>query len=440
MSATSASLALDILHALRAAGHQAYFAGGSVRDHLLGRKAADYDVATDARPEEVQRLFPRNTAVGAQFGVILVQGDGGQRVEVATFRADLGYADGRRPTAVRYSADWREDVRRRDFTVNGLMLDPDRGEVLDAVGGEADLKAKILRAIGDPRVRFGEDRLRLLRAARFAARLEFTLDAATAAAIRAEAAELKVVSPERIRDELLKMLTEGRARRALELLDELGLLAVVLPEVAAMKGVEQPPEFHPEGDVWTHTLMLLAALPAGADPVLALGALLHDVGKPATFRRAPDRIRFDQHAAVGAAMAEDICHRLRLSREETQGVVALVAQHMKFADVERMRMSTLKRFLRQPGFGRHLELHRLDCLMSHGDLHLYEFAREQLAAAGPEQMRPPRLLTGDDLAALGYPPGPAYREMLAAVEDAQLEGRLATRADALALLQRRFPR
>ncbi len=440
MPAASASLALDILHALRAAGHQAYFAGGSVRDHLLGREAADYDVATDARPEEVQRLFPRHTAVGAQFGVILVQGDGGRHVEVATFRADLGYADGRRPAAVRYSADWREDVRRRDFTVNGLMLDPDRGEVLDAVGGQADLKAKILRAIGDPRVRFREDRLRLVRAARFAARLEFTLEAATAAAIRAEAAALTVVSPERIRDELLKMLTEGRARRAFELLDELGLLAVVLPEVAAMHGVEQPPEFHPEGDVWTHTLMLLAALPAGTDPVLALGALLHDVGKPPTFRRAPDRIRFDQHAAVGAAMAEDICRRLRLSREETQGVVALVAQHMKFADVERMRMSTLKRFLRQPGFARHLELHRLDCLMSHGDLHLYEFVRGQLAAAGPEQMRPPRLLTGDDLAALGYPPGPAYREMLTAVEDAQLEGRLATRADALAFLQRRFPR
>lgn len=440
MPATSASLALDILHALRASGYQAYFAGGSVRDHLLGREAADYDVATDARPEEVQRLFPRHTAVGAQFGVILVQGDGGRHVEVATFRADLGYADGRRPTAVRYSADWREDVRRRDFTVNGLMLDPDRGEVLDAVGGQADLKAKILRAIGDPRVRFREDRLRLLRAARFAARLEFTLDAATAAAIRAEAAALTVVSPERIRDELLKMLTEGRARRAFELLDELGLLAVVLPEVAAMQGVEQPPEFHPEGDVWTHTLMLLAALPAGADPVLALGALLHDVGKPPTFRRAPDRIRFDQHAAVGAAMAEDICQRLRLSREETQAVVALVAQHMKFADVERMRLSTLKRFLRQPGFARHLELHRLDCLMSHGDLHLYEFVRGQLAAAGPEQMRPLRLLTGDDLAALGYPPGPAYREMLTAVEDAQLEGRLATRADALEFLQRRFPR
>ncbi len=440
MPAASASLALDILHALRAAGHQAYFAGGSVRDHLLGREAADYDVATDARPEEVQRLFPRHTAVGAQFGVILVQGDGGRHVEVATFRADLGYADGRRPAAVRYSADWREDVRRRDFTVNGLMLDPDRGEVLDAVGGQADLKAKILRAIGDPRVRFREDRLRLLRAARFAARLDFTLEAATAAAIRAEAAALTVVSPERIRDELLKMLTEGRARRAFELLDELGLLAVVLPEVAAMKGVEQPPEFHPEGDVWTHTLMLLAALPAGTDPVLALGALLHDVGKPPTFRRAPDRIRFDQHAAVGAAMAEDICRRLRLSREETQGVVALVAQHMKFADVERMRMSTLKRFLRQPGFARHLELHRLDCQMSHGDLHLYEFVRGELDAAGPEQMRPPRLLTGDDLAALGYPPGPAYREMLTAVEDAQLEGRLATRADALDFLQRRFPR
>ncbi|MGH9535906.1 MAG: CCA tRNA nucleotidyltransferase [Terriglobales bacterium] len=440
----SASLALDILHALRAAGHQAYFAGGSVRDQLLGRPAADYDVATDALPEHVQRLFPRHAAVGAQFGVILVHGEAGPEaghsVEVATFRADLSYADGRRPAAVRYTGDWREDVRRRDFTVNGLLLDPDTGEVLDAVGGQADLSARVIRAIGDPRARFREDRLRLLRAPRFAARLDFTLDAGTAEAIRAEADALTIVSPERTRDELLKMLTEGGARRAFELLDDLRLLPVVLPEVAAMKGVAQPPQFHPEGDVWTHTLMMLAALPAGADPVLALGVLLHDVGKPPTFRRATDRIRFDQHAAVGAAMAEQIGRRLRLPGEQIEQLVALVAEHMKFGDVERMRLSTLKRFLRQPGFARHLELHRLDCLMSHGDLRLYEFARQQLAAAAPEQMRPPRLLTGDDLAALGYPPGPAFREMLAALEDAQLEGRLVTRAEAVTFLQQRFPR
>lgn len=434
----SASLALDILHTLRAAGHQAFFAGGSVRDHLLGRAAADYDVATDATPEIVQALFPQHSAVGAQFGVILVHGPGAS-IEVATFRSDLGYQDGRHPIAVRYARDWREDVRRRDFTINGLMLDPDSGQVLDAVGGRADLAAGIVRAIGDAAARFREDRLRMLRAARFAARLDFAIEPATAAAIRAAAPGLKAVSAERIRDELLKMLTEGRARRAFEWLDELRLLAVALPEVAAMQGVAQPPEFHPEGDVWTHTLMMLAALPAGADPVLALGVLLHDVGKPATFRRAPDRIRFDQHAAVGAALAEAIGQRLRLSREQTREVVSLVSQHMKFGDVRQMRMSTLKRFFRQPGFDRHLELHRLDCQMSHGDLSLYDFVREQMAATPAEQIRPRRLVTGDDLAALGYPAGPGYREMLAAVEDAQLEGRLVSREDAVAFLRQRFP-
>ncbi|MGH9507884.1 MAG: CCA tRNA nucleotidyltransferase [Terriglobales bacterium] len=436
----SASLALEVLHALRVAGHEAYFAGGSVRDRLLGRPAADYDVATAARPEAVERLFPRHSAVGARFGVILVHGEAGQSVEVATFRSDLGYDDGRHPNEVRFSRDWREDVRRRDFTINGLLLDPVRGEVLDAVGGKADLAAGMIRAIGSPQARFREDRLRLLRAVRFAAQLDFALETATAAAIQAEAAALPVVSAERIRDELLKMLTEGRARRAFELLDELRLLAVVLPEVAAMKGVAQPPEFHPEGDVWTHTLLMLAALPAGVDPVLALGVLLHDVGKPPTFRQAPDRIRFDQHAAVGAAMAERMGQRLRLSREQTREVASLVAQHMKFIDVRRMRTSTLKRFFRQPGFERHLELNRLDCQTSHGDLSGYEFVRAQMAATPEEAARPPRLLTGDDLAALGYPAGPIYREILSAVEDAQLEGRLGSREEAVAFLRTHFPR
>ena len=437
----SEALALKIASTLRASHYQAYEAGGCVRDRLLGIAAGDYDIATDAKPEVVMQLFPRHSAVGAHFGVVLVHGErAGEDVEVATFRADVGASDGRHPDAVRYATAPQEDVQRRDFTINGMLRDPLTGEVLDFVGGREDLRRRVVRAIGEPRRRFQEDRLRMLRAARFAARLEFTVEAATAAAIREQAGEIATISAERIRDELLKMLTEGRARRAFEWLDELGLLAAILPEVARMKGVPQPPEYHPEGDVWQHTLLLLEALPAGAPAELALGALLHDVGKPPTFRRAPDRIRFDNHAAIGAAIAAEIGRRLRLSRAQCEQVVALVAQHMRFIDVPRMRPSTLKRFLRQRGFEQHLEMHRLDCAASHGNLEIYDFVRAQLAATPPEAIRPPRLITGEDLQALGYPAGPRYREILAAVEDAQLEGEVATREQALAWIRERFPR
>lgn len=432
-----------IAERLRAAGYQALFAGGSVRDRLLLRPspARDYDVATDAPPERVMELFPRHTAVGAKFGVVKVHGEE-LPIEVATFRTDENYRDGRHPDRVEYARTPQEDVARRDFTINGLLQDPVTGEVRDYVGGRADLDAKLVRAIGDPERRFREDHLRMLRGVRFAARLGFTIEAETFAAMRRLAGEIGGISRERVREELEKMLTEGNSRRAFDLLEQTGLLAQVLPEVAAMRGVEQPREFHPEGDVWTHTLIMLGhfdALPAPRPLELGWALLLHDVGKPKTFERAPDRIRFNNHAAVGARMTEAIFTRLRASGGETERVVAMVAGHMKFKDLPQMRESTRKRFLRQPGFELDLELHRIDCLSSHGDLSLHQYAKEELARTPPEQLRPPRLLTGADLIAMGYTAGPRFREMLEAVEDAQLEGRVTTADAARALVRELHP-
>jgi poly(A) polymerase len=360
-------------------------------------------------------------------------------VEVATFRSDIGYSDGRRPDEVRFSQDPREDVARRDFTINGMLLDPVSGEVLDFVGGRKDLEDKIVRAIGDPERRFAEDKLRMLRAVRFAARFEYAIEPGTFAAIQKLAGEIRVVSRERVRDELTRMLTEGHARRAFLLLDESGLLPEVLPEISAMKGVQQPPQFHPEGDVFVHTLLLLDNLPHPCPPALAWGALLHDVGKPPTFRVAPDRIRFDGHVDVGVKMAEEICRRLRFSGGDTEQVLALVDNHMRFGQTTRMSESTLKRFLRMPHFDQHLALHRADSLASHGKLSTYEFVKEKLAAIPPEKMRPVSLVSGDDLIAAGHIPGPKFREILEAVEDAQLEGRLASKESALEFVRREFP-
>jgi len=431
---------------LRENGHSAYLVGGCVRDLVLGREPADYDVATSATPQEVMRLFPRTYAVGAQFGVVLVQvgnagaGDetGRGTVEVATFRSDGAYSDGRHPDQVRFSQEARLDVQRRDFTINGLLLDPVDEKVLDYVEGRDDLSRGIIRTIGDPHQRFSEDKLRLLRAVRFAARFGYKIEDQTFRAIRELAAQIHQVSRERVRDEILKMLTEGRARRAFELLDQTSLLEQVLPEIKNMQGVEQPPQFHPEGDVWIHTLLLLEGLPAGCSKTLALGALLHDVGKPPTFRRAPDRIRFDQHAEIGTRMAEEICGRFRLSNQETEQVSALVANHMRFGDVERMKDSTFKRFVRMPQFDEHLELHRLDCMGSHRGLELYEFTREKLRNLPPEQIRPQPLITGDDLIAAGLQPGPLFKELLAEVEDAQLDGTILTKEEALDLVRERI--
>jgi poly(A) polymerase len=446
--------ASSIIRTLRQQGFQAYLAGGCVRDLLLQREPVDYDVATSATPAQVMEIFPDTYAVGAQFGVVLVPPPEEQRarveasdlartkscaVEVATFRSDLGYSDGRRPDEVRFSQDPREDVARRDFTINGMLLDPVSGEVLDFVDGRKDLDAKIIRTIGDPERRFAEDKLRMLRAVRFAARFEYAIEAKTMAAIQRLAHEIQVVSRERVRDELTRMLTEGHARRAFLLLDESGLLKEVLPEISAMKGVEQPPEFHPEGDVFAHTLLLLDNLPQPCPPTLAWGALLHDVGKPATFRVAPDRIRFDGHVDVGVKMAEEICGRLRFSNDVTAQVLALVDNHMRFGQVGRMKESTLKKFLRLPGFAEHLALHRADSLASHRNLSTYEFIRAKLTEIPPEKIRPPALVTGDDLIAAGYAPGPRFREILETVEDAQLEGRLSSHEAALDFVKNAFP-
>ncbi|MGB6024588.1 MAG: CCA tRNA nucleotidyltransferase [Candidatus Sulfotelmatobacter sp.] len=444
--------ASSIIHALRQQGFQAYLVGGCVRDLLLKREPADYDVATSATPAQVMEIFPDTYAVGAQFGVVLVPVPEDQRanadenvlpksraVEVATFRSDLGYSDGRRPDEVRFSQDPREDVARRDFTINGMMLDPVSAEVLDFVGGRRDLEAGIVRTIGDPELRFAEDKLRMLRAVRFAARFEYAIEPQTLAAIRRLAHEIQVVSRERVRDELTKMLTEGHGRRAFLLLDESGLLKEVLPEVSAMKGVEQPPEFHPEGDVFVHTLLLLENLPHPCPPTLAWGALLHDVGKPATFRVAPDRIRFDDHVDVGVKIAEEICRRLRFSNHDAAQVLALVDNHMRFGHVTRMKESTVKKFLRLPGFDEHLALHRADSLASHGNLSTYELIRAKLAEIPPEKIRPAALVTGDDLIAVGYKPGPRFREILEAVEDAQLDGRLLSHDTALEFVKQQFP-
>ncbi len=437
---TPRELANSICETLLRAGHQALLAGGCVRDILLDRKPTDYDVATDATPDEVMAIFPDSVAVGAQFGVIVVSRDG-RKVEVATFRTDAGYSDGRHPDSVVYARTPKEDVQRRDFTINGLLMRHDTSEVLDYVGGQTDLRAGVIRAIGEPDRRFQEDKLRLLRAVRFAARFGFTIEPATFAAIRLHAQEITQVSAERARDELTKLLTEGAARRGFELLEETGLLQVVLPEVAALKGVEQPPEFHPEGDVWIHTRLMIEQLPAGASPTLAWGVLLHDVGKPPTFKSAQetgDRIRFNGHVDVGVRMAQEIARRLRFSNEDTEQIVALVANHMRFKDVELMRASTLKRFVRLPRFDEHLELHRLDCLSSHGRLDSYGFVRRILAETPAEQIRPPRLLSGDDLLEMGYKPGPIFREILDAVEDAQLEGELKSGEEARRYVQQSF--
>ncbi len=443
LSSDKAIHATQIVQELRSSGFSAYLAGGCVRDLILGREPADYDVATSATPQEVMRLFPQTYAVGAQFGVALVpirhQDANGERdnyaIEVATFRSDGVYSDGRHPDQVQFSKDAGDDVQRRDFTINGLLLDPVTQEVFDYVGGRKDLELGIIRTIGTPHDRFTEDKLRMLRAVRFAARFGYTIEAATLAEIKALAPEIHQVSNERIRDEILKMLTEGRARRSFELLDETGLLEQVLPEIKRMQGVQQPPQFHPEGDVWVHTLLLLEGLQPKCSLTLALGVLLHDVGKPPTFRVAPDRIRFDQHAEVGTRMAEEICRRFRLSNDETEQVCCLVANHMRFGDVQRMKPSTLKRFLRLPGFDEHLELHRLDCLSSHRDLALYEFAQHQLSSMPEEQIRPKPLITGNDLIAAGFKPGPKFKELLTSVEDAQLDGSISTREEALELVK-----
>jgi poly(A) polymerase len=447
------AFAEQICRQLREAGYQSFFVGGCVRDILLKREPADYDICTDATPEQVLRIFPRSLSVGAKFGVVIVVDDSPVddsaataaspiQVEVATFRSDIGYSDGRHPDSVVLAKSPQEDVKRRDFTINALLMNPETNEILDFVGGREDLRAGIIRAIGDSEERFREDKLRMVRAVRFAARLHYEIEPKTFRAIRKLAPEITQVSPERLRDELTKLLTEGAARRAFELLDETNLLPQLLPEIARMKGIEQPPQFHPEGDVWIHTLLMLEKLPAGCPSTLAWGVLLHDVGKPATFSppSGPDgRIRFDRHAEVGTRMAEEICRRLRFSNDDTEQIAALVANHMKFKDVLQMKPATLKRFARLTHFDEHLDLHRLDCLSSHRMLDNYDFVRRFTEQTPAEEIRPPRLLTGDDLLAIGLSPSPVFKEILNAVEEAQLNGAIHTREEAMILAKSLIP-
>jgi poly(A) polymerase len=429
--------AASIVRRLRAAGHEAYLAGGSVRDRLLGRAPLDWDVATSAHPEAVRALFPRTVPVGVQFGVILVV-EHGERFEVATFRSDDAYVDGRRPSAVHFGSA-RDDAGRRDFTINALFEDPLTGEVHDFVGGVADLRAGVIRAIGDAGARIAEDRLRMLRAVRFAARFGFRIDPATQAAIVAAAPTLGDIAAERIGDEIVKILTEGGARRGFELLAETGLLPVVLPEVDRMRGVAQSPDYHPEGDVWQHTLLLLQQLPAGAPESLALGALLHDVGKPLCVGRKGERITFYGHPAVGADLAVAICQRLRRSRTTWERVDYLVRHHLRLTQTPGMRLATLKKMLVEDGFDELCRVARLDALASSRDLRYVLFCERRRLELCAEELRPPRLLSGAELLAMGYAAGPRVGEILRSLEDAQLEGEVTTRAAAETYVRERFP-
>jgi len=427
--------AIGVARRLREAGYVAYFAGGCVRDMVRGVEPHDYDIATTATPDEVQKLFSRTVPVGAQFGVVLVLEEE-QKFEVATFRSDDVYIDGRRPTSVRYGSP-EEDAQRRDFTINGLFFDPITNEIIDLVGGKQDIERKLVRTIGEPRQRFGEDKLRLLRAVRFAANLGFAVEERTFDALKEMAAQVQVVSAERIRDELIKIFTQPNAGRGLDLLAETGLLDQVLPEVAAMKGVEQPPDFHPEGDVFKHTRLMLESLPPNPSLVLTFAVLLHDVGKPPTFERAPDRIRFNGHDRVGAELAEQILRRLRFSNDEIAKIVLCVREHMRMQFVKEMRPSKVKRILGRETFSDELELHRIDCEASHRNLENYEFLKAKAAELPPEVVKPTPLLTGHDLLALGLKPGPIIGQILREIEELQLGEELKSPAEALAFAKQR---
>lgn len=434
----AAALAKRVVRKLRQAGHEALLAGGCVRDLLLRRDPKDYDVATSASPDEVEALFEHTVAVGKAFGVIKVLDDTIKSldVEVATFRYDGPYLDGRHPSSVRFT-NAQEDAARRDFTINALFLDPESGEVHDYVGGLKDLDAGIIRAVGDPRVRFKEDKLRLLRAVRFAAGLQFDIDDETLKAVGDMASEIKVVSAERIQAELTKLLTAKGQSRGFKLMLETGLLDEILPEIAVMVGVEQPPEFHPEGDVWTHTMLALDLMPNPVTITLALGVLLHDVAKPPTFDDSGDRIRFNGHDKLGGEMAVKILRRLKYPTEVIERVKSLIDDHLKFIQVHKMKTSTLKRFVRKPHFDEDLELHHIDCLAGPGHTDTYKYVKQRMAefAREPEKLSPKLPIDGNDLKALGLPPGPKYKELLAAVEDEMLEGRIETKEQALAFVR-----
>ena len=438
VSSTLSTSARSIVQRLQDAGHTALFAGGCVRDRLMSVEPHDYDIATDARPEVVQKLFPRTVAVGAHFGVIVVLWNGFE-FQVATFRNDGQYIDGRHPESVSFASP-EEDAARRDFTVNGLFYDPITDRLIDYVGGQRDLATKLLRAIGNPYDRVREDRLRMMRAARFATTLGFDLDPQTWRAVCENAPHIHEVSAERIREELMKILLSPRRVRGFDLLDEGGLLREILPEIETLKGCAQPPQFHPEGDVFVHTRLMLSLLPAEVSGPLVLAVLFHDLGKPPTFAVDPDgRIRFNGHEKISAEMTEVIMTRLRFSRAEIDATVAAVANHMAFKDVQQMRVAKLKRFLARPHIDDELELHRVDCTSSHGLLDNYHFLQAKRAEFASAPLIPPPLITGRDLIALGLKPSPHFAGILEAVENRQLEGTLTTRDEALAWVKAEWP-
>jgi poly(A) polymerase len=429
--------ARSLVDRLRAAGHVAYFAGGCVRDLVRGQTPKDVDIATDARPEEVQKLFRRTYAIGAHFGVIVVLENEWQ-FEVATFRSDGAYLDGRHPVAVNFSSP-EDDARRRDFTINGMFFDPPNDAVIDFVGGREDLAAGIVRAIGDPAQRFAEDRLRLLRAVRFATVLEFEIEPATWEAIVNAAPGIGEISAERIRDELVRIFLSPYRARGWDLLDASGLMQQVLPELEAMKGCAQPPQFHPEGDVFRHTRLMLELLPDEISLSLVLSVLFHDIGKPPTSSiDEAGRIRFNGHDRAGAEMTEALMQRLRFSRAEIEATVEAVRQHMVFKDVPKMRLARLKRFMARPTFADELELHRVDCVGSHGMLDNYEFLQRKREEFANEPIIPPPLVRGDDLIAMGLKPGPRFGEILEAVETRQLEGELRDCEEALVWVRKEY--
>lgn len=424
-----------IIENLHQAGFEAYFAGGCVRDRERGYSPKDFDIATSATPDQITHLFSKTVPIGAAFGVILVI-ENETPFEVATFRKEGGYQDGRHPNKVTFSSI-EEDAKRRDFTVNGLYLDIRNNQVIDLVQGRQDLQNKIIRTIGDPEKRFLEDHLRMMRAIRFAVQLGFEIEAATYESIKKHAPKIALISSERIRDEFIKILTSPQPARGVRLLDETGLAVEFLPELSKMKGVEQPMEYHPEGDVFIHTLMLLDGL-KNAEIELGMGALLHDVAKPNTFQRAPDRIRFHGHDVLGAQMARDICKRLCFSNEQTDLIASLVLEHLRFKDVFNMRLSTLKRFLSLPRFDLHLEQHRLDCMASHGNLDAYHFAKAKYEEFLKEPPPPTKLVTGEDLKGLGFAPGPIFTKILRDVEDQILEGAILDKDKALDYVKKTF--
>ena len=417
------------------AGHTAYFAGGCVRDTLLSIEPKDYDIATSATPAEVQDLFPKSNAIGAHFGVILVKANGFP-FEIATFRHDGSYKDGRHPESVSFTTP-EDDASRRDFTVNGLFQNPQSGEIIDFVNGQQDLKAQCLRAIGNPTERFQEDALRLMRAIRFASTLGFQIEPATWSAICENSDLLAKISAERIRDEFTSILTSKHRARGFDLLTESGLMKHIVPEVYELIGCEQPPQWHPEGDVYTHTRIMFDMLDDNPSAELALAVLLHDIGKPATYSydQAEDRIRFNGHDRIGAEMADTILHRLKYSNHTIDEVCAMVANHMNFMNVQMMRTAKVKRFMARPTYEDEMELHRVDCASSNGFTDNYEFLRAKEQQFASEPLIPPPLITGKDLIELGLSPGPQFTEILNTIQTEQLEGHLTNKEEAIDYLR-----